>query len=141
MALTGATLLGNEFCETVKFSLFEFQLFSMSECVLQLNNANLYTLPLFWHSSCPVPHLAVTLIFGHGSTPSFGRGALILAQQQGHVAEMRRRGMHIGYWWERDHWDNQGIGGWKILKWILERECGMVWTGLVEISGGLLRTR
>jgi hypothetical protein len=27
-----------------------------------------------------------------------------------------RRGMHIGYWWE-----DQDVGGWTILKWILER--------------------
>jgi hypothetical protein len=43
----------------------------------------------------------------------------------GHVAPMGRRGMHIGYWWEiqeeRDHWEDQDIGGWTILKWILER--------------------
>jgi hypothetical protein len=36
-----------------------------------------------------------------------------------------RRGMRIGYWWgkpmERDHWEDQGVGGWTILKWILER--------------------
>jgi hypothetical protein len=43
----------------------------------------------------------------------------------GHVAQMGRRGMHIGYWWEMqkegDHWEDQDIGGWTILKWILER--------------------
>jgi hypothetical protein len=22
---------------------------------------------------------------------------------------------------ERDHWEDQGVGGWTILKWILER--------------------
>jgi hypothetical protein len=31
--------------------------------------------------------------------------------------------MHIGYWWEsqkeRDHWEDQDVGGWTILKWIL----------------------
>jgi hypothetical protein len=31
----------------------------------------------------------------------------------------------IGYWWERqkerDHCEDQDIGGWTILKWILER--------------------
>jgi hypothetical protein len=36
-----------------------------------------------------------------------------------------RRGMHIRYWWEsqkeRDHWEDQDIGGWTILKWMLER--------------------
>jgi hypothetical protein len=30
-----------------------------------------------------------------------------------------------GYWWEsqkeRDHWEEQDVGGWTILKWILER--------------------
>jgi hypothetical protein len=41
-----------------------------------------------------------------------------------HVAQVGRRGMHIGYWWEiqkeRDHWEDQDVGGWTILKWILE---------------------
>jgi hypothetical protein len=36
-----------------------------------------------------------------------------------------RRGMHIGYWWEskkeKDHWEDQDVGGCTILKWILER--------------------
>jgi hypothetical protein len=31
----------------------------------------------------------------------------------------------VGYWWEsqkkRDHYEEQEIGGWIILKWILER--------------------
>jgi hypothetical protein len=38
--------------------------------------------------------------------------------------------MHIGYWWEnpkeRDHWEDQDVGGWAILKWLLE----MGWYGL-----------
>jgi hypothetical protein len=33
--------------------------------------------------------------------------------------------LHIGYWWEsqkvRDHWEDLDVGGWPILKWILER--------------------
>jgi hypothetical protein len=28
--------------------------------------------------------------------------------------------MHIGYWWEsqkeRDHWEDENVGGWTILK-------------------------
>jgi hypothetical protein len=39
--------------------------------------------------------------------------------------------LHIGYWREsqkeRDHWEDQDIGGWTILKWILDR---MGWYGL-----------
>jgi hypothetical protein len=33
--------------------------------------------------------------------------------------------LRIGYWWEsqkeRDHWEDQDVGGWTILKWISER--------------------
>jgi hypothetical protein len=54
--------------------------------------------------------------------------------------------MHVVYWWEsqkeRDHWEDQGVGGWIILKWISERYGGMVWIGLlwlrIGISGWLL---
>jgi hypothetical protein len=39
--------------------------------------------------------------------------------------------MHIGYWFEsqkeRDHWEDQDVGGWAILKWIL-RDIG--WDGV-----------
>jgi hypothetical protein len=63
-----------------------------------------------------------------------------------HVARIGRRGMDIGYWWEsqkeRDHYEDQDVGGWTILKLILEREDGMVWTGSnwlrIGTSGGLL---
>jgi hypothetical protein len=51
-----------------------------------------------------------------------------------------RRGMHIGYWWEsqmeRDHWEDQDVGGWTILKWILERYDGMEWIGLDSYGSG-----
>jgi hypothetical protein len=55
----------------------------------------------------------------------------------GHVARMGRRGMHIGDWWEiqkeRDHWEDQDVGGWTILKWFLEIEWGgMDWIDLAE---------
>jgi hypothetical protein len=43
----------------------------------------------------------------------------------GHVAGMGRKGKHIGYWCEsqkkRDHEEDQDVGGWIILKWILEK--------------------
>jgi hypothetical protein len=46
------------------------------------------------------------------------------------IARMGRGGMHIGYWWEsqkeRDHYEDQDVGGWTILKWILERQDGIV---------------
>jgi hypothetical protein len=39
---------------------------------------------------------------------------------EGHAARMRRRGINIGYLWEsqkeRDHWEDQDVGVWKILK-------------------------
>jgi hypothetical protein len=47
---------------------------------------------------------------------------------------------HIGYsWesqWERDHWEDQDVGGWIILGWILERWDGVIWTGLVWLRIG-----
>jgi hypothetical protein len=50
------------------------------------------------------------------------------------------RGMHIGYWWEsqkeRDHYEDQDVDRWTILKWILERQDGMVWTVLICLRTG-----
>jgi hypothetical protein len=59
---------------------------------------------------------------------------------------MGRRGLHVGSWWEsqkeRDHWEDQDVGGWTILKWILERHNWMMWIELIWLrigdSGGLL---
>jgi hypothetical protein len=38
----------------------------------------------------------------------------------GDVARMGRGGMNIEYWWESrkegDHWEDQDVGGWTILK-------------------------
>jgi hypothetical protein len=43
----------------------------------------------------------------------------------GHISRMGERRMHIEYWWEsqkeRDHYEDQDVGGWTILKWMLER--------------------
>jgi hypothetical protein len=43
----------------------------------------------------------------------------------GHVARMEMKGMHMGYWCEsqkeRNHYGQQDLGWWIILKWILER--------------------
>jgi hypothetical protein len=63
----------------------------------------------------------------------------------GHVARIGAK-RNIGYWWhsqeERDHWENQNVGGWTIVIWILERYDGMSWIGLMWLrigtSGGLL---
>jgi hypothetical protein len=42
----------------------------------------------------------------------------------------------------KSHWEDQDVGGWTILKWILERYDGMEWIGLIWLrigtSGGLL---
>jgi hypothetical protein len=43
----------------------------------------------------------------------------------GHVARMGKRNNENRILWESrkegDHWEDQDIGGWTILKWILER--------------------
>jgi hypothetical protein len=43
---------------------------------------------------------------------------------------------------EKDHWEDQDVGGWAILKLILEREDKMVGIGSIWLrigtSGGLL---
>jgi hypothetical protein len=42
---------------------------------------------------------------------------------------------------ERDHWEKQDVGGWIILKLMLERWAVVIWTGLMWLrigaSGGL----
>jgi hypothetical protein len=43
---------------------------------------------------------------------------------------------------ERDHWEDKDVGDWIILKWIFERQYGVVWTAPIwlrtETSGGPL---
>jgi hypothetical protein len=60
----------------------------------------------------------------------------------GHVAQMGRRGMRIGYWWEnqgeRNQQENQAGDGGIILILILERYDGVVWTGLVWLTIGTI---
>jgi hypothetical protein len=45
-----------------------------------------------------------------------------------------RKGTHIGYWWEsqkeRDHLEEQDLGRWIILKWILDSMSCMDWIDL-----------
>jgi hypothetical protein len=47
--------------------------------------------------------------------------------------------MHIRYWSEsqkeRDHYEDYEVGGW-ILKWILERYDGVVWTRVIWLGIG-----
>jgi hypothetical protein len=46
-----------------------------------------------------------------------------------------RRRMDIGYWWERykkqTAWKTKNVGEFVILKLILEKQVGVVWTGLI----------
>jgi hypothetical protein len=57
------------------------------------------------------------------STITYFSIALCVTDEMG--TNVGKRGIHIGYWWEiqkeRDHWEDEDIGGWRILKWILER--------------------
>jgi hypothetical protein len=41
-----------------------------------------------------------------------------------------RKGIHVGYSWEIPKEGGQDVGGWIILSCILERENGVMWTGL-----------
>jgi hypothetical protein len=51
----------------------------------------------------------------------------------GHVAHIGGSRMNIGLWLESqketDQWKELDIGGEMILKWILERWDGVIWTG------------
>jgi hypothetical protein len=51
-----------------------------------------------------------------------------------------KRNIYIGYWWEspkdRDHWEDQHVSGYTILKCILERWDLMVCIGLIWLRIG-----
>jgi hypothetical protein len=67
------------------------------------------------------------------SLPSYNLNDQVKEDEMGRACSTNggRRGMHIVHWWEsqqiRDHWEDQEVGGRTILKWILEREDGMVY--------------
>jgi hypothetical protein len=56
----------------------------------------------------------------------------------GHVARMGRRGIHVGSWWEsqreRDHYKDLDLSRRIILKWILEKEDGVVLNGFIWLG-------
>jgi hypothetical protein len=57
--------------------------------------------------------------------------------------EWQIREMHVEFWYEsqkeRDALTRPDVGWWIILKWIWERQHGVVWTGLVRIRIGTSR--
>jgi hypothetical protein len=61
----------------------------------------------------------------------------------GKVAQMGRSGMHIGYWWEsqknRDHYADQDVSRWIILKWILEITVVVACAGFIWLRTGTSR--
>jgi hypothetical protein len=53
---------------------------------------------------------------------------------------MGGRGMQVGFWWgsqkEIDHYEDADLSGRKILKFVLEKQNGVVWTGLIWLRIG-----
>jgi hypothetical protein len=63
-------------------------------------------------------------------------------REVGNVARMGRRRLHLLFWCEsqkeRGHSEDINIDGKIILRCVLERKFGMVWTRLIWLNGGLL---
>ena len=53
---------------------------------------------------------------------------------------LTRAEVHTGFWWENpkggDHWEDLGVDGKIILKWIFEKCDGKAWTGLLWLRIG-----
>jgi hypothetical protein len=61
---------------------------------------------------------------------------------EGHVARKGKRNEHrllVGKPKGRDHNEDQDEDGWIILRYILERQGRLVWTGLVYLRRGIGR--
>jgi hypothetical protein len=62
------------------------------------------------------------------SSPSIIR--IIKSRRMRWVGHVARMGKRLDYWWEsqgkRDHEEDQDLGGWIILGWILERWDGVM---------------
>jgi hypothetical protein len=58
---------------------------------------------------------------------------MIMSKRMRWAERVARMGLHIGYWWEsqkeREHYEDQDVGGCTILRRILERQDWVVWTG------------
>jgi len=58
----------------------------------------------------------------------------------GHVERMGKGEIHIGFWWgnlrERDHLEDPGVTGRRLLRWIFRKWEGEAWTGLIWLRIG-----
>jgi len=67
------------------------------------------------------------------SSPNIARVIKLRMRWAGHVARMGRVEAYTGFWLrnlrERDHMEDPGIDGSKILRWIFRKWDAEVWTG------------
>jgi hypothetical protein len=56
-------------------------------------------------------------------------------RRTGQVTCMGTRGIRTRFWWESqkeiDQQENVDVGGGIIIKWVLEKDDGVVWIGLI----------